>query len=179
MKYVFVAAAALLAAAPQDPCRSGLQPGLKPGPYSAVVITGPNRGVQHCYICETADKPAAIIFARSLSEPLGKLAARLDKAMGTYKDSDFRAWVTLLHEDQTKVDAKVVQWSKKHALSGVTVAVFEDAGGPPSYKLNRDADVTVLLYVKQKVVANFAFREGELTDARIDEVLKAVPGLVK
>jgi hypothetical protein len=29
--------------------------------------------------------------------------------------------------------------------------------------------------VKQKVVANFSFRAGELTDERIAEVLKAIP----
>ena len=73
----------------------------------------------------------------------------------------------------------MVAGSNTQALVTGFGSVFEDVGGPPSYKLARDADVTVLLYVKQKVVANFAFREGELTGARIDEVLKAVPELVK
>ena len=57
------------------------------------------------------------------------------------------------------------------------VGAFEDADGPPSYKLHKDADVTVMLFTKQKVVANFAFRAGELTDKRIDEIVKAVPRL--
>ena len=56
---------------------------------------------------------------------------------------------------------------------------FEDVGGPPSYRLASNADVTVLLSVNQKVVANFAFRDGELSDGRIEEVLKAVPGIIK
>ena len=34
-----------------------------------------------------------------------------------------------------------------------------------------------MLFTKQKVVANFAFRAGELNDKAIDEVLKAVPQL--
>jgi hypothetical protein len=72
----------------------------------------------------------------------------------------------------------VVEWGKKQAVRSVPLGVFEDAGGPPTYKLARDADVTVLLYVKQKVVANFAFRAGELNDARAAEVLKAVPRIV-
>ena len=37
--------------------------------------------------------------------------------------------------------------------------------------------MTVLLFAKQKVVANFAFRAGELTDKQIDDVVKAVPQL--
>jgi len=56
--------------------------------------------------------------------------------------------------------------------------VFEDPVGPPSYRLNKDADVTVLVFVKQKVVGNYAFHAGELTDAKVDEILKALPGLL-
>ena len=37
--------------------------------------------------------------------------------------------------------------------------------------------MTVLLFAKQKVVANFAFRAGELDDKAIENVMKAVPQL--
>ena len=115
-----------------------------------------------------------VVFARSLDDPLGKLTRGLDKALIDYKASDLRAWLTLLNADQTTFDPKVVAWSKKEAIRGVPVSVFEDADGPPSYKLSRDAEVTVLVFVKQKVAMNFAFRAGELTDEHISEVLKAV-----
>jgi hypothetical protein len=91
-----------------------------------------------------------------------------------HKASELRAWVTFLNADQTTFDPKVVEWGKKQAVRGVPLGVFEDADGPPSYKLSRDAEVTVLVFVKQKVVHNFAFRAGELTDERIADVLKAV-----
>ena len=99
----------------------------------------------------------------------------LDKALGEYKKNDLRAWLTLLHEDQSKIDADVLKWVKKHAVHSVPVGVFEDVDGPPSYRLHPAADVTILLAVKQKVVANFAFRAAELTDARIAEVVKTIP----
>jgi hypothetical protein len=158
-----------------DPCRSGLQPGQRPGPYAFVVATGPQRGQSFCYICETAERPAVVVFARSLGDPLGKLVGGIDRAVQAHKKEDLRAWVTFLNDDQPALDPKVVEWGKKHAVGTVPLGVFEDAGGPPSYRLARDADVTVLLFVKQKVVANFAFRAGELTDARAEEVLKALP----
>ncbi len=53
-----------------EPCKSGLQPAQRPGPYSSLVAVGPQRGQQHCYVCEAADRPVVIVFARSLSEPL-------------------------------------------------------------------------------------------------------------
>lgn len=162
-----------------DPCRSGLQPGQRPGPYSSVVVTGPHRGESYCFICETANQPAVVVFARTLSEPLGKLAAGLDKAVTDHKAANLRAWVTFLANDETALNPQVVRWGQKHAIRNVPLGVFEDVVGPPAYRLASDADVTVILFVKRKVVANFAFRAGELTEERVAEVMKAVPGILK
>ena len=71
-----------------------------------------------------------------------------------------------------------MEWGRKNALHAVPVGVFENLDGPPSYRLNRDADVTVMLFVNRKVVANFAFRAGELTEDRVGDVLKALPGVL-
>ena len=162
----------------QAPCHSGLQVGQRPGPYAALVATGPLRGQSHCFICETADRPAVIVFARSLSAPLGKLAHELDRALGQHKNAELRAWITFLSDDQTSLDPKVVQWSQKHATGNVPLAVFEDRDGPPAYRLARDADVTILLSINQRVVNNFAFRAGGLTEDRVREVLGALLQLV-
>jgi hypothetical protein len=161
-----------------EPCKSGPQPKQRPGPYSALVAVGPQRGTQHCYICEAADRPIIIVFARSLSEPLGKLVHQIDRQLAEHKAADLRGWVTFLADDAAKMDAQVVAWSKKHATGSVPLAVFDDEVGPPTYLLHREADVTVLLSVKQKVVANFAYRAGELTPAAIDAILKSVPNIV-
>src|SRR5262249_59434541 len=123
---------------------------------------------------DPAGRPAVIVFARSLSDPLGKLAAKLDKAVADNKKAELRGWVTFLSNDQPTLDQQVVEWGKKHAIRQMPLGVFESEDGPPSYRLARDADITVLLFVKKKVVANFAFRSGELNDERIEEVLKAM-----
>jgi hypothetical protein len=113
-----------------------------------------------------------------LNDPLGKIVLQLDKAQADHKAAGLRVWVTFLHDDQPSFDAKVVKWGQDHAIHGVPLGVFEDAGGPPSYRLAGDADVTVLLFVRQKVAANFAFRVGELNDEQIDEVMKALSRIV-
>jgi hypothetical protein len=156
-----------------DPCVSGVPVGKRPGPYSFLVATGPQKGQQTCYICEQADKPTAVVFARTLSDPLGKLLAKFDAEIPTRKDAGFKVWMTQL-TDTADLD-KLSDWAKKQALKNVPVGGFEDTDGPPAYLLTRDADVTVLLFVKQKVVANFAYRDGELTDAAVADVMKAVP----
>jgi hypothetical protein len=173
-----LAAFSSLPAPAADPCVSGLQPGQRPGPYSALVAVGPQRGTSHCFICETADRPAVIVFARSLSDPLAKLVRGLDQALIDHKAADLRTWVTFLHDDEQALEPEVVQWGKKQAIRNVSLGIFEDVKGPPSYRLHRDADVTVLLFVKQKVVCNFACRAGELTDAQVKEILKALPRIL-
>jgi hypothetical protein len=152
--------------------------GQRPGPYAALISTGPQRGQSYCYICETEDRPAVVVFARSLSDPLGKLVARLDQAVRAHKKEDLRAWVTFLSDNQVALDPQVVHWAEKYAISRVPLGVFEDKDGPPAYRLAADADVTVVLFVKRRVAANFAFRAGELTDERAGEVLKALPKIV-
>src|SRR5438477_3504659 len=135
-----------------DPCVSGVPVGKRPGPYSFLVATGPERGKPTCYICEQHDgnKPAAVVFARSLSDPLGKLLNKLDAAGAGKKDTGYKVWMT-----QTTATADLdalAKWAQKQGLKGVPVGAFEDADGPPAYKLHKDADVTVMLFVRQKVV---------------------------
>ena len=161
-----------------EPCVSGVGVGGRPGPYTFHVATGPQRGQLTCYVCETEQRPAVIVLARSMSDPLARLVKGLDKALADHKGKELRAWVTFLSDDQTSLDPKLVAWAKKHGVRDVPLGVFEDAGGPPTYKIAADADVTVLLFVKRKVVSNFAFRAGEFTDAKADEVLKEVPTIV-
>src|ERR1051325_1022748 len=97
-----------LALAAADPCKSGPQPDQRPGPYSSLVCVGKERGTQHCYICEAAARPTIIVFARSMSEPLGKLVKKFDGALTEHKTAELRAWVTFLADDQTKLDQQIV-----------------------------------------------------------------------
>jgi hypothetical protein len=162
-----------------DPCKSGLETGQRPGPYSFVLATGKERGKSFCEICETADRPAVIVFARTPNDSLGNLVSGIDKAVSDHKAAELRAWVTFLSEPSKDLEDKIVKWGRTHGVRNIDLGVFEDADGPPGYKLAGDADVTVILYAKRKVVANFAFRAGELTEERFAEVLKALPGLVE
>lgn len=162
----------------EDPCVSGVPVGERPGPYTFIVATGKERGQLTCYICETADNPAVVIFARSLTKELGELVAALDRAVAEPKNAPLRGWVTFLHDDHLKIDNAIVEWGKTHAIKAIPLGVFEDVDGPPSYRLAPEADVTILLFTKQRVMANFAFRPGELTAKRRDDVLAALPKIL-
>lgn len=161
-----------------DPCVSGLQPGQKTGPYSFLVATGPQRGQQTCYVCETAEKPAVVVFSRKLSKPLGQLVVKCNDWVGTQPKDTARSWMTVLGEKTVSLD-DLAKWAKQAGIQSVPVGVFDDPVGPPSYKLSGEAEVTVLLWVNRKIVANFAFRENELNDEAIKKIGEAMGKLVE
>jgi len=176
-RWFFVALCVVSVAHGAEPCVSGLKEGQKPGPYIASIAIGPNRGQPMCYICETAERPAMIVFARQMTDPLGKLLNKVDEALKDQPADGMRAWMTILGEEHT-LDA-VGKWGKEHAVTNIPIGVFDDIDGPPTYRLAREAEVTIVLYVKQKVVANFAFRAGELNTESIAKVMEAVTKLKK
>lgn len=159
-----------------EPCISGPQVGQRPGPYAFTIATGPERGQPFCYICDTADKPAIIFLARRPSDALGQLVAKVDGLVSTHKSAQLRSWVTFLGE-QHDLEA-IARWGKTHGLRSIPLGVFDDPDGPPTYRIAKDAEVTVLLFVQQKVQFNFAFRAGELRPQAIEAICAAVPKLL-
>jgi len=153
----------------KDPCVSGPQVGQRPGPYSFLVATGPQRGQPTCYVCDTAEKPGIIVFARSLSDPLAQLLTKCDDAFAAKEKEGLKTWLTVLGEKTVAID-ELSKWAKKTGLKSMPVGVFDDPVGPPSYKLAEDADVTVLLFIDRKVTANLAFRAGELDESAIKKI---------
>jgi hypothetical protein len=148
--------------------------------YPVLLSTGAERGKSKCMFCDTGDRPAVVVFARNPGDNLGKLAAKLDKALAEHKAAELRCWVAFISKEQETLDPQLVRWSKQHGLKSLPVGTYVDPneGGPESYLLAREADVTVVMLVKQKVVATFAFRAGELTDEAASPVLQALPKLV-
>src|SRR5262249_36600458 len=66
--------------------------------------------------------------------------------------------------------------AEKEAIQRVALGI----GVPPrDYEVAAEADITVVVYsparrTQQRVTANFALRQGELDDAKADEIVKAI-----
>jgi hypothetical protein len=165
-----------LAAVHADPVQSGPPAGAKvPGPFQALNINGPYAGKKHCLYCENGMRPAVMIFAREISPNLVGLLRGLDAAAAA-ASRPMGAYVIFCSDDPN-LPGQLESLVKSAGLSRVIVATFH-ADGPAEYRIAADADVTALLYRRVTVVANHAFRRGELTPQAAQAILAELPRIL-
>ena len=111
------------------------------------------------------------IITRKLTGDLASLVKQVDEKVGANKDKKMASFVVVLSEDPAANEAKLKELAKKEGIKNVPLTTFADSAGPESYKVSKDAEVTVLLWVGLKVKANHAFAPGKLDKDGIKAVL--------
>ena len=114
-----------------------------------------------------------MIFARDLSDPLASLAKKIDAATEKNSDSKMGSFIVFLNDDEG-IDQKLKDLADKEHLSKISLATLSNTAGPEAYKIAKDAEVTVILYGKNKCAANYAFKKGEMTDADVEKIVADV-----
>ena len=117
-----------------------------------------------------------MIFAREVTGPLASLVKKLDAATVANKSKRMGSFVVFLNDDEG-LAKKLETLAMKEDLKDIVLTI-DNPSGPQGYKVSKDADVTVVLYNKRNVKANFAFRKGELNDAAVEKVVSAVSKIV-
>jgi hypothetical protein len=160
--------------------KSGLQPGQPIPAFDVLKCAGAaddgvKVGTQLCYRCKYGARPMAMVFTRSASESIAKLASKLDETVAKNEGQQVKAFVNLLGENREDLEAKAKEFGSKNKLANVPVVVpIEFENGPDNYGINQKAEVTVLLATGGKVVASHAFGKGELDEKAVDAVLADV-----
>ncbi len=154
--------------------KSGPQTGEKlPGPFHPLNVNGEDAGKKTCLYCKNGDNPVAMVFARTAECPMTqKLIAALDKVTVANAKCDMGSYVVFLSDDDKLSDTLKAQ-AEKAKLKTVVLAVDAPAG-PNKYNVSKDADLTVVLYVERKVVANYSFAQGKITDKDIEAIVADV-----
>lgn len=111
------------------------------------------------------------IFAREVTDNLASLVKKIDETVGKNGDKQMAAFVVLLSEDPDAAAPQLESLAKKQGIKNVPLTIFDGEAGPGNYKIAKEADVTVLLWSKQQVKANHAFKAGELNDKAIETVV--------
>lgn len=110
-----------------------------------------------------------MIFAREISDGLTGLVKQIDKATAKNEKAEMGSFVVFLNDEEA-LKEKLEKLAAKEKIQH-TILTIDNPAGPTKYRIAKDADVTIVLYVKGVVKANHAFRKGELKGADVDKVL--------
>lgn len=158
--------------------KSGPQAGEKiPGPFHPLNVNGEQAGQKACLVCKHGDNPVAMVFARCADCPMTvKLIKKLDAVAKANERAELGTFAVFLTDDE-KTGEKLKALADKEGIKTLTLAV-DNPAGPSGYKVQKDADVTVVLYNERTVKVNKAFKAGELKDADIDAIAADAAKLV-
>jgi hypothetical protein len=167
--------------------KSGPQPGESiPGPFHFLNINGGHAGNPHCLVCEYGLKPTVVVFAREGSEgnkALAILLQKLDEAVGKHKNARLCSFAAFLSEAFTKEETRkdLVSRLEKAAADlelKQLILTVDGPTGPEGYKVNKGAEITVLLYQDHRVIANLAFPKDKFGEKDVGVILDEVNKLV-
>jgi hypothetical protein len=179
--FALAVAAALAGTAVAADLKSGNQPGDKvSGAFHPYHVNGEEAGKCGCLYCKAGDDPVIAVFARTPNDPaVNKLLKALDAENVKHAKADMLTYA-VFSGDKAALEPVLKDAAKKAELKKLIIAIEEkDEPIPEKYKLNKDADVTVVLYVNRIVQANHAFAKGKLTDKDIEAVVRDVSKIVK
>ena len=149
-------------------------------PFAPLNINGESAGEMNCLVCQNQDNPVVMIFAREVTPELTALIKKVDQVTAKHKDAQMGSFVVFC-QDQEGLRDQLKSMARDQELKNLVLSIWmqpKEAEAPNpihKYRVNKDADVTVVLYTDHKVKANYAFRKGELTDKDVAAIVAAVP----
>ncbi len=160
--------------------KSGPQVGenARPKPFFPLNLNGPTPDEKQCLVCRNGNNPVAMIFARDTSNKvLVDLISKLDAE--TVKNADKKMGsFAIFCNDSENLATSLKDVAKTQKLKSFVLAI-DNPTGPEPYKIAKDADVTVVLYNKSKVIANYTFKKGELKASDVEKIVSDVSKIVK
>jgi hypothetical protein len=174
---LFVAAQAEVAKEATDELKSGLQPGDRIGAFTVTKVAGaPEDGVEDgtdlCYRCMLGNRPVVTVFARQVDDNTIALVKELDKLVAKNQDKKMGSFVNLLGADKEALTKDAKKLAKEAEAKHVAVVVpKEHKNGPDHLKINKEADVTVLIYKGGVIEKSLAFVKGDFCTECVKHVV--------
>ncbi len=182
MRSILFAAVAVLALGSvvnAEELESGLQPGDAAGFFLVKDVTGPSADKSLCYRCQYGRSPVVNVFTRTLSDDFGTLVKQLDNTVSKNADSaKMKGFVVLLTDDPDAAEKDLKAFAKKHDIK-MPLTYFDGVAGPKSYKIAKEAEVTVNMWRGLKSRANHAFKKDELKKDHVETVVKDTAKILK
>jgi len=165
--FLAVAGAAIAA----EELKSGLPVGEQVPAFNVRDITGPKKGTTLCYRCQYGDKPVVTVFTRDLNDNVKDFVKKVDSLLAKNTDKKMSAFVVVMTDDPDAVESKLEKFAEEAKIKDTPLTIVEGVTGPPEYKLSKDAEVTVMMWVDGEVKVNQAFAKGKLDKKAVESLV--------
>jgi hypothetical protein len=182
---------------------------LLPGAFQPLNLNGEFKERQHCLVCQFRINPVALVFVRQSATVEGqdpKVNPELKKLLDMvesqvkehYDDTGFSCFVVFVTPDakssvsegkgdkntdlikEAKLREKLYFTLKEEAAKYTKVIWTMYPGDSlEKYRLSKEAEFTVILYARHRVMHNFTFADGALKDEGIAQVRKGIDDMLE
>ncbi len=172
MKKLFAVVAMLVACVAVQAEEKCLAVGDGVGAFDVVDVTGPAAGTKLCYRCRYGSKPVVSVFARKMTPEVAALTKQIDAAVGANEAKKLSAFVVLMTDKPEEAEAGLKTLAKDQGIKHTPLTTFDGVAGPEDYKIAKDSEVTVMMWVGGKVAVNKSYKAGELTKDAVAASIK-------
>ena len=158
--------------------KSGVEVDGSIGPYRTIKVTGCEDGVEDgktlCYTCKLGARPVAFVFAKTPNNTLAKLVKQLDKVAAENADAKMANVINFSGEVTDEYVQQIKEFGDKLDLKHTALTTSADGG---RFKVNEDAEITVMHYKGKKVKYNFASKSA-LDKDDVQQIVKGASTIV-
>jgi hypothetical protein len=129
---------------------------------------GVQPGEQLCYRCRYGSSPMVMVFARRTGGRVTELVKRIDKAVFSNRKRRLKGLVTIMGDNSSAVKEAAGKVAAAANVEHVPVVVAKEVQtGPLNYKLQADADVTIVVAKDSQVVKTHTFTSEKVDIAAV------------
>jgi hypothetical protein len=137
------------------------------GAFTVTKVAGCEQdGVQHgqslCYRCKFGARPQVLVFSRSANAEVAELAKYLQQQMAANEAIQMRGLISMLGSDREQLSEAAKKLAAEHDLTLPIALAADLEKGPSSYKIDPDAEVTIVLANDSAVIRSLSFAPGQL-----------------
>jgi hypothetical protein len=119
------------------------------------------------------------VFAREITDNLTSLVKQIDEKINANTDQKMAAFLVLLTDDPDAAEPRLKELAEKQKIDKTPLTVFDGLAGPENYKIDKEADVTVMMWVGGEVKVNRVFEKGKLDKAAVEKIVKDTAKILK
>jgi hypothetical protein len=177
--WTMLVACAVSGAAIAAEVSSGLEKGAFVPAFTVTDVTGAAKGESLCYRCKFGDRPVVAVFAKKMTPEVAALAKALDAKIEANKDARMAGFLVVTSDAPDTVSSELTTVAEKQGLKTLALTTFKGEAGPKGYKLNPEADVTVMMWVDSAVKVTKGYSAADLKPATIEGLVAETKSILE